>query len=144
MPLVNLHYVFHCKSCHAPLVLHAEKLGQQFMPRGNRPIGTRCVGVACPQCKEIRCYSNDKRHWQYDPTWRLVYRHPIVETEVLAAALHCADSFCVPLTRLVSPARPGMSKEERAAEIASWNWDGFFCNAGHQIPRLKTIQKILC
>ncbi len=132
MPLDYLHYIFHCKGCDAPIVLHAEKLGQQFGPRGDRSKGTRNVGVACSRCKQIRNYSPDKSHPDYDPRYRVVFQPQIAETESLGL-FQCASRRCVPLIRLVSAETGTMTAEEKAAEIATWIWDDFHCNAGHKI-----------
>jgi hypothetical protein len=131
---MNLHYLFHCKNCDAPIVLHAGTLGRPFEPQAVRTNDSQSVAATCFQCKHIGSYSALGTSPDYDSRWQALAPPQNVNTEFFGW-LECEDRVCRTPLPLFSPVTATMAAEEREAEIAAWIWDGLRCPSGHTIRK---------
>lgn len=128
----GLHYTLGCSECGSPILIHEQTLAQVFASQADRARGKELLGAVCSGCKHVRTYDvgapSPNRPWG-----------PVVALDQTSdwdyvGWLPCEVETCEARLPLFAPVSRPISSKEWNEYVATWNWDGLTCPAGHKIP----------
>ena len=129
-----MHYLFHCKKCGFPTQIPTRTIGDPFGPPELRSSNAPFVALSCSSCKHVDMYvlmgNQPLPHSGSD----MAVLSPQAEVYGFVKWLECEEESCRTPLPIYAVRKPGMTDEEKLADIATWSWENLTCYKGHPIP----------
>jgi uncharacterized Zn-finger protein len=132
MPLL---YLFHCKTCHKPILLPFETLARTLEDIALQSKDASLVAVACHHCSHVHTYAlTNAEPLTDDAKGMEILSNQSGDMEVVATLLCDAQGCDTPLPVFAQWSAATTPAEKQTA-AAAWTWADITCQSGHPIRK---------